>query len=259
MNLNRWREYRRWHELFDVVCNNAGYYDNADLASKLCARTNRTRQEDFEGAKTKLRSWRTGKRVPRRGSFFVLSDMLEVSRDPELEARWHALYKTAIKKTHDAPGGDEAAEARAHPGEIATKKLRGWIFAAAATVLGAGLAIATVTSGNQAPSADLPPVNYNAYVRVPLGSSKLIHGDFLDCDGPVPTWQQMLPRIPSTPLGTFADGGLARKMVNDCGKEMVVRAVMFTGTGIGTEEVRLLDDFMKIDVVEAETGSAPGG
>lgn len=257
MNLDRWREYRTWHELFDVVCNSAGYYDNADLASKLCARTNRTRQEDFEGAKTKLRSWRNGKRVPRRGSFFILSDMLEVSRDPALQRHWNVLYHAARTAGY-RDGGAAAAPAPAQPWWSETG-LRRWGIIGSLPVLGAGLAIATITSGNQAPPADLPPVNYNAYVRVSLGSSKLIHGDFLDCDGPPPGWEQTVPRVPSTPLGTFADGGLARKMVNDCGKEMVVRAVMFTGTGIGTEEVRLLGDFMKIDVVETDIGSAPGG
>ena len=98
---------------------------------------------------------------------------------------------------------------------------------------------------------ELPSVGYDAYVRVPVGTSRLIHGEFADCDGPPPDWETVAAKVPSTVLGTFADGGLARKMVNDCGKEMIVRAVMFTGLAAGTEEVRLLDDYMKIEVVDA--------
>lgn len=259
MGSDRWREYGTWHELFDAACNHAGYYDNTELASELCTRTGRTTQNDFEGAKTKLRSWRSGKRLPRRKSFFVLSSILELNSDLEFQARWHALYKAASRKTDDPSGADEALEARAGPAGIAAKRLRRRAVFAAVSVLGVGITIAAVTGAREPPSPDLPAVNYNAYVRVALGRSQLIHGDFLDCDGPVPSWEQIAQRVPTTPLGTFSDGGIARKMVNDCGKEMVVRAVMFTGTSVGTEEVRLLDDYMKIEVVEAATGSSTGG
>ncbi|MBX9450598.1 MAG: hypothetical protein KL801_01770 [Mesorhizobium sp.] len=259
MGSDRWREYGTWHELFDAVCNRAGYYDNTELASELCARTGRTTQNDFEGAKTKLRSWRSGKRVPRRKSFFVLSSILDVSSDPKLEAQWHALYKAASSKTNDRPGGAETIEAGAGPARTTTRRLRKWTAVAAASVLGAGIAIAAVTGVRQPPSPDLPAVNYNAHVRVVLGRSQLIHGDVLDCDGLVPSWEQIEHRVPTTPLGTFSDGGIARKMINDCGREMAVRAVLFMATRAGMQEVRLLDDYMKIEVVEVTTGSPTGG
>ncbi|MFC3722134.1 hypothetical protein [Neoaquamicrobium sediminum] len=254
MGSDRWREYGTWHELFDAVCNHAGHYDNTDLASLLCTRTGRTRQNDFEGAKTKLRSWRSGKRVPRRKSFFALSSILDVRSDPELEARWHALYEAANGKGDAPSGGDEALDSRAVQAGIAASRLRVVAAVSAVSVLGVGIAIAAITRKHQPPSPELPAVNYNAHVRVALGRSQLIHGDYLDCDGSVPDWPLVAQRVPITPLGTFSDGGLARKMVNDCGREMVVRAVMFTGTALGTEEVRLLDDYMKIEVVDTTTG-----
>lgn len=254
MGSDRWREYGTWHELFDAVCNHAGHYDNTELASLLCTRTGRTRQNDFEGAKTKLRSWRSGKRVPRRKSFFALSTILDVRSDPKLEAQWHALYKAANGKGDDPSGSEEALDARAAQAAIAASKLRVVAAVSAVSVLGVGIAIAAITREHQPLSPELPAVNYNAHVRVAFGRSQLIHGDFLDCDGPVPDWSLVAQRVPTTPLGTFSDGGLARKMVNDCGREMVVRAVMFTGTTLGTEEVRLLDDYMKIEVVDTTTG-----
>jgi hypothetical protein len=59
-----------------------------------------------------------------------------------------------------------------------------------------------------------------------------------------------MPRVPFSTLGTFSDGGLARKMSNFCNAVVPVRAVRFTARKAGVEEVRLLDDFVKIFVTD---------
>jgi hypothetical protein len=54
--------------------------------------------------------------------------------------------------------------------------------------------------------------------------------------------------VPESRLGSFSDGGLARKMSNFCNAVVPVRAVKFTAREPGAEEVMLLEDFMKIVV-----------
>jgi len=245
MGSTHWaEEHREWHRLFDAACDRKGFFDNSELASLFCARAGRTRREDFEAAKAKLRSWRAGRRLPRRANFFILSELLEVDRDPDLHKRWSDLYRAA------AGVGQMPAQGRAARPAMRRRAGR-WLLAGTATLAGIGLAVAAVKANRKAAFIELPSVGYDAYVRVPVGTSRLIHGEFAECDGPPPDWETVAAKVPSTVLGTFADGGLARKMVNDCGKEMVVRAVMFTGLAAGTEEVRLLDDYMKIEVVDA--------
>lgn len=254
--LGNWRECGEWHELLDAVCNGGGYHDNAELAAAFCARTGKNSQADFEAAKKKLRNWRNGKRIPRRGSMAVLAETLGIGHDPALEKRWHALYRAASGRGADTAHAASAAEAA---GERSSR-MRLWSgLGVVPVVLGAGIAAVVVADGRQSPSVELPAVNYKAYVRLSLGTSRLIHGEYGDCDGPPPDWAQVVQRVPQTTLGTFADGGLARKMVNDCGREIVVRAVMFTGMSVGTEELQLLGDYMKIDVVDQQATRPSGG
>lgn len=245
MGSTHWaEEHREWHRLFDAACDRKGFFDNSELASLFCARAGRTRREDFEAAKAKLRGWRAGRRLPRRANFFILSELLQVDRDPDLHKRWSDLYRAA------AGAGQMPAQGRAAR-PVMRRRAGRWLLAGTATLAGIGLAVAAVKANRKAAFIELPSVGYDAYVRVPVGTSRLIHGEFAECDGPPLDWETVAAKVPSTVLGTFADGGLARKMVNDCGKEMVVRAVMFTGLAAGTEEVRLLDDYMKIEVVDA--------
>jgi len=246
MGSTHWaEEHTKWHRLLDAACDRGGFFDDSELASLFCARAGKTRREDFEAAKTKLRGWRAGRRLPRRANLAILSELLDVDRDPGLRRRWSELYAAAAGEGR-APAGGPAPRPRAR-----SRRAGRWLLAGTATLAGIGLAVAAVKAGRKTAFIELPQVGYDAYIRVPVGTSRLIHGEFADCDGPPPDWETVAAKVPSTPLGAFADGGLARKMVNDCGKEIVVRAVMFTGLVSGIGEVRLLDDYMRIEVVDA--------
>ncbi|MER2537161.1 MAG: hypothetical protein ABTQ31_18570 [Rhizobiaceae bacterium] len=253
-----WNEYGEWHRLLDAMCNHNGFYDNSDLAAELCARTGRKRQEDFDAARKKLRSWRTGRRLPQRANLLVVSSILGLNKNPELERHWHALYQTARKAGHET---SKSLLTRApYTGKPAFG--RPWRAPRHPVALGAflsiavGIAVAVGATGRQPGLSGLPEVGYEAYVRLSAGTSRLIHGEYGSCDGPPPPWEAVAIRVPSTDLGAFADGGLARKMVNDCGREMAVRAVMFTATVIGIEEMYILDDYMKIEVLDTASGLA---
>lgn len=245
MNQDDWSEYSEWHRLFDGLCNRAGFHDNATLASEFCNRTGRKGQGDFDAAKRKLGGWRSGRRLPRRGNLAVLSAILSVDRDPALERCWAALYRSAADAGRWVRPSDPV-RAPAMPSR--------WIAAGVSAAAIASIAAAVGSTGSAPALGHLPSVGYDAYVRVALGTSRMIHGEYDSCEGAPPSWEKVAIRVPSTPLGTFEDGGVARKMVNDCGKEMAVRGVIFTGLSVGTEELYVLDDYMKIEVFE----SAPG-
>ena len=238
--MDKWGGYHEWHRLLDRVCSQKGYRDNSDLAAAFCARTGRIRQQDFDAAKRKLREWRTGKRLPRRTNFSAISTILGVDGQPDLQRHWNRLYLEACRHGRTAAGDMKA------PGKAASPVILYRVASGMLVLLSVGLA-SLATERQRAPTR-LPEVGYEAYVRVPVGVTRLIHGEHDDCKGPPPPWEDVSGRLPQTGLGTFADGGLARQVVRACGREVVVRAVMFTGTAIGVEELYVLDDYIKIEV-----------
>lgn len=102
---------------------------------------------------------------------------------------------------------------------------------------------------------DLPTVAYNARVVVSLGTSKLVNGRSGGCSGqPPPEWSQIRDGVPESGIGVFEDGGIATQMSNFCGKEVVIRAVRFTGLRPGVEEMRVLGAYMRVEVVYSPAG-----
>lgn len=242
LNIDELNRYENWRELFDALCNDRGWYDNSDLASRYCHVTGKKTQLDFENTCRTLQNWRAGTRTPLRRNFVALGNVLEVSRDPAIERRWTELYRAAWM----------AASSSAHA-PVEQRKTAGWmrlraVFASAVFLLGLVL-IATLALQPKKLSG-LPSVGYDAHVRLEVGSSRLVHGEVASCTrGGMADWLAIEPMVPTTRLGFFSDGGPARKMMNECGKDMLVRAVRFTAVAPGTEEVSLLGDYMKIEVV----------
>jgi hypothetical protein len=234
--------------LFDALCDRRGHIDNATLASQLCRRQGKNARADFSAAEKSLRNWRLGRHLPLRRNFIVLSELLGVAEDPDLVHRWNRLYATA--RGREPPPDDEDLTAQAAiPGPSALTRPRLlWAMAAIAAVL---LVAAGVRWTAADPNALLPMIGYNSRVVMAVGESRLVHGDRGDCDGGLlPDWRYTQQRVPVSRLGSFSDGGLARKMSNFCNAVVPVRAVRFTASTAGVEEVRLLDDFVRIVVID---------
>lgn len=243
MQQPEWNGFDRWHLLFDRLCISRGHVDNSLLASQLCRRQGKSAREDFNSAEKNLRNWRLGHHLPLRRNFVLLSELLDIADDPELTAHWKKLYATArgeaLPERHTFSPGPETAPSR-----------RLWPLRLASGLLVAGF----LTGGSywliDDPYDHLPVIGYNSRVVMALGESRLVHGDRGNCDGGMlPDWDYTSRRVPSTHLGTFTDGGLARKMSNFCDMVVPVRAVRFTATTPGEDEVRLLDDFVRIVVI----------
>ncbi|MEO3997668.1 hypothetical protein [Mesorhizobium sp. CAU 1732] len=246
---------KAWHELFDALCNQRGWYDDKHLASALCTRFGKTKRQDFEAAKKKVRGWRAGRRLPLRRNLAALAQLLEVARDPGLERQWLELYRRAA-----APNAAGVAPVVSQGADRSGLRIGGgWALAGMALLLGTGVVYAAVANSRQAALAALPQVNFEGYVRIPVGASHLIHGALESCESDAPGWEEVVATLPQTPYGAFSDGGIARKVVRRCGAEKLVRGVRFTGVAPGTAELRLFGDYIKVDVVTIRPEAAIEG
>lgn len=252
------QEQDRWHLLFDAICRERGHPGNAVLASAFCARSGRNTRADFEAARKQLRAWRSGDRLPLKRNVLMLAKLLEIDADPELRNTWQELYRRAqAQRTGTSSPVDARAEA-AKSGIMSSSSRSAAIIAGGALLLGIGVALSPVLGERRTIPADLPIVNFEGWVRVPVGASVLIHGRLADCDGSPERWDAFADEIPSTRLGTFSDGGLARKVMRKCTSEKIVRGIRFTGVEPGTDGVRLFGDYIRIDVIAAPQADSRG-
>ena len=96
---------------------------------------------------------------------------------------------------------------------------------------------------------DRPRVNFEGYVRVPVGSEILIRGVHGSCKGQPHDWAHIAGDMPVSQLGEYSDCGLAREVVGHCGRELIVREVRVVGVRPGIDELRLFGDYQKVEVV----------
>lgn len=240
-----WKECRTWHELFDHLCVRAGYDDNALLANAYLQHAGANGHDNLGAILKNIRNWRQGRHLPLRRNVVALAEILGLNNEPELRERWFSLYR--IARGEPAP---ESAPPTAEASAPTQRALQPWLWAAVA----ATLAIAAPTGSylyRWWQFEHLPQIGYDARVRMLVGESRLIHGDRTECNLPPPTYAEVSHRIPASRLGVFSDGGVARKMDNSCGREIAVRAARFTARTTGEEELRLFDDFIKLEVYDA--------
>lgn len=237
-----WRHHEHWHELFDALCVQRGYPDDLALAEKLCAAGGNPTHKAFETAVRNLRNWRGGIHIPQRKNFSLLGQILEVDRDEGLRARWNALYRESRTK----PATVETPDAsRRFP--------KPWVVGAVA------LAIAAVATGFVLwPREAVDPVGsyegvvaeYVRNVSARIGDSMIIHGARGNECGPAPSWEEAMPLLPEMVTGTLSDGGVGTRVSRQCGGRVPARAIVFTATAAGTEQISLYGDPIVIRVSE---------
>ncbi len=235
--------------MFDLLCRRAGYCDNAELASRYCSRIGKTGRDDFEAVQKNLRNWRLGRHLPLRRNLVLLGQLLHIDDDPAVQRKWNTLYVAARSEGQEEAehGGGEIAIEPAPFVPVRTRLLP-LMALGLAMMLGGGLAWQSLAERRA--FLALPMIGYDARVKMVVGETRLIHGDRGDCGGEPPDWYYILPRVPPSTLGLFSDGGVARKMDNGCDAVVRARAVRFTALSAGSEEIKLLGDYMKIVVTD---------
>lgn len=262
-----WSGYDQWHLLFNELCNRAGHFDNAKLAGDYCSRLGRRGGMQFETAVRNLRNWRAGKHIPRQRNFMILSHLLDVARDPGLMIAWNSLYARARETEGFAqPDNGDPAEhvlpvaaplsppVQGAPA-VMPKRIEIRKFITGIALFCGGVVAAEVYRSEpwlrfQA-SPQYPLIVLRPHVSLVVGESLAIHGDRGDCGKPPPDWEYVLTRLPISRIGTFSDGGVARRNSNFCRGETPARAVMFTADRPGVEELLVLGDVMRVTVEAA--------
>lgn len=245
----------RWNILLDELCTRAGFVDTASLASRFCELSGSGGQKEFDAALRNLNNWRSGRHIPRPRSLRVLERLLAVDEDPELKARWSLLYKQASDTEPDKP---PAIAELATQGEPDIRTRRGWfgpeVFCTGllmfALGLGAGLLINSDWRPWGGPADHAPLVTYTPEVRLAVGERKVIYAERGDCGKLPRDWPPLAAGLPASQLGTFSDGGLARRNSKFCGGITPARAIVFNAKAAGNEEFLIQGDYFNITVTK---------
>lgn len=268
--------FTRWHLLFDELCNRAGYYDDATLASAYCALTASKGQRQFETAMRNLNNWRSGRHLPRAGNLRVLAKLLNVADDPATQALWSRLYKQAgdMEARFGLPvpvSSAEVAEPRPmtalgrvpHPAGLPALLSREGLgrkrFSMLQTMFGgivllaAGAAAGSLITASgwrpwAGPADHAPIVPFNPVVTMKVGDTRPIYAERGDCGKLPRDWELVESDLPALRTGTFSDGGLARRFSKFCQGLTPARAIVFTATTPGVEEFEIQGDFFKMTV-----------
>jgi len=97
-------------------------------------------------------------------------------------------------------------------------------------------------------SAMAQEIPYQAKVSLEVGQSAVIHGARGECGQNAPEWEKVAPSLPILSTGKFSDGGLGIRNSQRCGGATPARAVRFTATTPGTEQIQLFGDPVRIEV-----------
>ena len=246
----------RWHVLLDELCSRRGFLDTASLASRFCEVANTGGQKDFDTTLRNLNNWRSGRHIPRLRSLRMLEKVLQVEDDPELAARWTALYRQAQQaEEDDNTSGPEGDGGRAIGRETASARFRPETIAAGALLFFAGMGTGALLMSDWrpwgGPADNAPMYTYAPEVQLTLGETRVIHAERGDCGKLPRDWPAVEGALPVSQTGVFADGGLARRNSKFCNGVTPARAILFTATAPGVEEFLIQGDFFKVTVAEA--------
>ncbi|MGS1093599.1 hypothetical protein ACVCNR_03325 [Aquamicrobium terrae] len=270
-----------WHLLFDELCNRAGYYDDATLASAYCALTASKGQRQFETAMRNLNNWRSGRHLPRPGNLRVLAKLLNVADDPATQDLWNRLYREAGDIDHKVRSGLPAPVAPypaprggllpaivhpmpapfRQPALLGSERFGRKRFSALQAALGGIVLLAIgATAGSlvtasgwrpwAGPADDAPIIPFRPVVAMKLGESRPIYAERSDCGKLPRDWELVESDLPVLRTGTFSDGGLARRFSKFCQGLTPARAIVFTATATGVEEFEIQGDFFKMTVTD---------
>jgi hypothetical protein len=247
-----WTAYQQWHELLDALCAEQGHLDNMALADALCAASGNRTQAAFDTAVKNLRNWRQGVHIPQRRNFLLLGKILKIDEHDGLREHWNRLYGQAKVK----PADDDDAETVEPIDPVKPSRKSRLPLAVGGGVLVAvmGAAALVMSYGRQDEPAD-PVASYEGivaeYVRnvsVKVGESAIIHGARGNECGDAPSWESAKLLLPELMTGILTDGGVGTRVSRQCGGRIPARAILFTATQVGVEQISLYGDDIVIRV-----------
>jgi len=253
LTVNDWTIYRHWHELLDALCTEEGHLDNMALADALCSAGGNRTQAAFDTAVKNLRNWRQGVHIPQRRNFLLLGKILGVDSHEGLREHWNGLYSQAKVK----PAADDVPDKEGPDERIVTTWNFRWPVLLGGAIVTATMAVAILLLDRPQHEPADPVASYEGvvaeYVRnvsVKVGESAIIHGARGNECGPAPSWESASLLLPELVTGTLTDGGVGTRISRQCGGRVPARAILFTATQSGTEQISLYGDDIVIRVGE---------
>ena len=257
-----WSDYRDWSDLLDALCNSQGHFDNARLASDLCALSKSDGQAAYETALRNLANWRRGQHVPHRRNFAALSALLNIDSHDGLRAHWNRLYTEARQsrngtadEAEDMSGAEIGDVIGGSSGGVFADLLadRSRIVAVAALpvmllLAGAGYVYHLEYGVEPEPPFIPASIRHKMFVSLNVGESAVIHGIRGDCGQQPPEWNHIFPGLPKLATGDLSDGGPGVRFSRACGGNTPARAITFTARRPGKEQVTLFSDTTVIEV-----------
>ena len=248
-----WKAFQHWHELLDALCDEQGYHDNMALAEALCAASGNQTQAAFDASVKNLQNWRQGVHIPQRRNFVLLGKVLKVHRYEGLREYWNRLYRDA------KPMRNTSSPSEADMPEVKTRisKLQRSVVVAGVILIGV-LGAAAFSLSPEEPAESPNPVaasealvaDYLPYVSLEVGETAIIHGARSRACSVAPRWEHIRDALPELATGMLSDGGVATRYSRRCNERVEVRAILFTATHVGTEQITLYGDAIEIHVSE---------
>lgn len=249
-----WNVYQKWHELLDALCMEQNHLDNMTLAAQICEASGNKCQTAFEAALKNMRNWRQGVHLPQRRNVLLLAKLLRVDRSPALRERWNVLHAEArAGALEETPAGAGEANARPSPTRPQSRLVPAGAAAAFGVAFGAATAFFPWPAGVESePAGSFEGIraDYVRTVTAKVGDALIIHGARGEACGPAPDWERASARLPRLTTGDLTDGGIGTRYSRQCGGRVPARAILFTATRPGVEQISLYGDPIMINVQE---------
>ena len=249
--------------MFDAICLEKGFADNAALARDFCAQTQSQGEAAYDAAIKNLSNWRRGQHLPHRKNFNALTVVLSVTDDPDLLVEWNRLYSAA----KSAPKSNDDPTQMNDPTEVPPAHQPSWLRS---PVIGASVAALILVAGYgiyqsiaQDPPHSLPPemiisrepidmtdgrIYWREVTELKVGDYAVIHAKRGKCGEQPPSWEDTLKFLPELPVGVWFDGGVGYRVSRSCGGATPARAVVMKATIPGTVNFMLYEDPITITV-----------
>ncbi len=97
------------------------------------------------------------------------------------------------------------------------------------------------------PSVNAQEIPYQKNVSLQIGESAIIYGVRGNCGQPAPSWEEIAKQLPTVSTGKFSDGGVGTRWSRGCGGPTPARAIQYTATASGNEQLMLFRDPVNIE------------
>lgn len=105
------------------------------------------------------------------------------------------------------------------------------------------------SAAEQAPPPTGATIPYLENVALKVGQTAVIHGARGNqCGQPAPSWEKLASTLPTPATGKLSDGGEGVRFSQRCGGETPARAIRFSATTPGSEQIKLFGDPIRIEV-----------